>query len=282
MRSSKFFFVVGLTLLAVLGLMFGSCSDDKTTTANSNAIIHDQYDETQEQVDAFIDSTLAVFHTCLNIIDIGNDVNADTSTSLVLYSAVEPDSVVISDEWYLVYTSDVDLAAGYSNVVLDSIRFLQNGVFQDSPRNADALNIRHNWDFENLDTTVSFCNYSNNGDITLYDVDADTTTVTGTTSLQVTSRDINDFITVQRDFDIQLTLSNLKVENIDGDYNFGCPYSGTITATVELTYQLGESDPSITNWEFVLTFENGVASAVVTLGTKQAEYTCDFCDFNQQ
>jgi len=282
MRSSKFFFIAGLTLLAVVGLLIGGCSDDKTTTTTSTSIIHDQYDETQEQVDAFVDSTLSVFHTCLNIIDIGNDVSADTTTSLVLYSAVDPDSVVVSDEWYLVYDSDIDLAAGYSNVVLDSIRFLQNGLFQDSPKNADALNIRHNWEFENLDTTLSFSNYTNNGDITLYDVDTDTTTVTGTTNLQVSSKVVHDQYTEWRDFEIQLTLSNLKVENIDGDYNFGCPYSGTVTAAVELTYQIGDLDPDISSWEFVLTFENGVASVIATLGTRQTQYTCDFCDFNQQ
>lgn len=282
MRSSKFFFVVGLTLLAVLGLLIGSCSDDKTTTANSTSIIHSQFDETQEQVNAFVDSTLSVFNTCLNIIDIGNDASSDTTTTLVLYSAVDPDSVVVSDEWYLVYVSDVDLSAGYSNVMLDSIRFLQNGTFQDSPKNADALNIRHNWDFENLDTTLSYSNYSNNGDITLYDVDMDTTTVTGTTTLQVTSKKVNEMYTERSDFDIQLTISNLKVENIDGDCNFGCPYSGTITVAVDLTYQIDDDEADISSWEFVLTFENGLASVIVTQGTRQTDYTCDFCDFNQQ
>ena len=281
MRSSKFFFVVGLTLLAVLGLLVGGCSDDKTTTANSSNIIHDQYDETQAQVDAFIDSTLSVFHTCLNIIEIGNDVNSDTSTSMILFSAVEPDSVVISNDWYLVYDSDVDLAAGYSNVILDSIRFLQNGIFQDSPKNADAMNIRHNWNFESLDTTESFCNYVNNGDITLYNVDTDTASVTGITNLQVTSKEITNDYEIRHDFDIQLTLTNLKVENIDGEYNFGCPYSGTITATVDLIYQQGDQEPDISSWEFVLTFENGTASVVATLGTSQTEYDCDYCNLNQ-
>ncbi len=281
MRSSKLIFAGGLTLLAVFGILLGGCSDDKTATTGSNSIIHSQYDETMQQVNAFIDSTLSVFNTGLNINYIGNDVMRDTATSQVIYTAVEPDSVVVSNFWYLVYNSDIDLGAGYSNVTLDSIRFLRNGNFQDSPKNADVMNIRHNWNYEILDTSASFCNYANYGDITFYNVDTDTVTVSGSTNLQVVSKTVDDYNTARSSYDIQTTISNLKTENIKGDNNFGCPYSGTIICNVELNYEYSEGQYDVSNWVFNFSFENGVAEVVVTQGARSGNYTCDFCDFNQ-
>ena len=282
MRSSKVIFAGGLALLAILGLLMFGCSDDKSSSVVGTSVIHSEYDVLQEAVDANVDSMLALFNTGLNIIDMGNNDENEISATDVLYSAVRPDSVNVSGEWYLIYNTEGNLGLGYSNVLLDSIRFIRNGSFLDTPQGADAMNIRHHWTYNNLDTTVSYANYGVVGDFNLYGVDQETVTVNGINSVQVNMKEFENDLSIRHQYTMENTFTNLVVENVDGDYNFGCPISGSISVTVEMTYQIAENIADISNWEFVYTFENGNAQVQVVRGSDHENYTCEFCQLNQQ
>jgi len=282
MRSSKIIFTGGLVLLAVLGLLLFGCSDDKPSSVIGTSVIHSEYDVLQETVDANVDSMLTLFNTGLNIIDMGNNSEAEINASDILYSAVRPDSIGVSGEWYLIYNTEGNLGLGYSNVLLDSIRFIRNGSFLDTPQGADAMNIRHRWTYTNLDTTVSYTNYGAVGNFDFFGVDQETVNITGNNSLQVNMKETDNDLSIRHQFTMENTFTNLVIENVEGEYNFGCPLSGSINVSVEMTYQIAENIADITSWEFVYTFENGTAQVQVTRGSDRENYTCDFCQLNQQ
>ncbi|MFZ5981052.1 MAG: hypothetical protein ACOYVF_10515 [Candidatus Zixiibacteriota bacterium] len=282
MRSSRIIFAGSLALLALVGLWLFGCSDDKPSSVVGTSVIHSEYETIQEIVDANVDSMLALFNTGLEIIDLGNNSETEISATDVLYSATRPDSVNVSGDWYLIYNTEGSLALGYSNVLLDSIRFIQNGMFLDTPQDADAMNIRHYWTLNSLDTTVNYANYDVHGNFDFYGVDQETVSVTGYNNLQVNLKETTNDLSVRHQFAVENTFSNLVIENVEGDYNFGCPLSGTITVVVEMTYQLAENVAEVTEWEFVYTFENGTAQVQVTLGSDRENYTCEFCQINQQ
>lgn len=282
MRSSKVIFAGGLALLALIGLFLFGCSDDKPSSVVGTSVIHSEYETLQEVVDANVDSMLALFNTGLEIIDLGNNSENEVNASDVLYSATRPDSVGVSGDWYLIYDTEGNLGLGYSNVLLDSIRFIRNGMFLDTPQGADAMNIRHYWTYNNLDTTVNYTNYDVHGNFDLYGVDQESVNIAGYNNLQVNMKETTNSLPFRHQFTMENTFTNLVLENVEGDNNFGCPLSGTITVDVEMTYQIGENIAEVTDWQFVYTFENGSAQVQVTLGSDRENYTCDFCQLNQQ
>ncbi len=270
MRWEKVVLVLGVTLLAGLLVMFAGCgSDDKST--NSADYNDPEFLVIQQEIDYFIDSTLAYFTGGLgNIYGLATDTTVDP----VQYGSRPPDYdstkgdtaiATYADGWHVVYFSIH--RATYDKIVRDSIQFIKDGQFQQSSAGLESLYYKHFWSYEITDTTVTHRSYTENADYEFVGLDTAQATITGTNELQVHCKYASIDSTVWRDIDIDATLTNIRVYKTVSGWVDNCPCTGSISATIEMVYKKDSAAPDTTNWTVNLTFNNGSMFSTVTIGS---------------
>ena len=269
MRWEKVVLVLGVTLLAGLLVMFAGCgSVDKST---NNADYNDpEFLVVQQEIDYFIDSTLAYFTGGLgNIYGLATDTTVDP----VQYGSRPPDYdstqdtalATYADGWHVVYFSihrDT-----YSAILRDSIQFIKEGQPQQSSAGLESLNYKHFWSYEVTDTTVTQRSYTGNADYAFVGLDAAQATITGTNEWQVHSKYVSTDSTIWRDINVDATLTNIRVYKTGSGWVDNCPCTGLISATIEMVYKKDSAAPDTTNWTVNLRFTNGSMLSSVSTGS---------------
>lgn len=270
MRWKKVVLVLGVTLLAGLLVMFAGCgSDDKST--NSADYNDPEFLVVQQEIDYFIDSTLAYFTGGLgNIYGLATDTLVDPvqyGSRPPEYDSTKGDTAIATyaDGWHVVYFSIH--RETYSAILRDSIQFIKDGQFQQSSTGLESLNYKHFWTYGVTDTTVTHRSYTGNTDYAFVGLDAEQATITGTNELQVHCKYASIDSTVWRDINIDATLTDMKVNKTGSGWIHSCPSAGAISASIEIVYKKDSAAPDTTNWTVNLTFNNGSMFSTVTIGS---------------
>lgn len=185
------------------------------------------------------------------------------------------DSTVNSTYWRVIYASN--LSSSVSSFAIDSLQYLQNDVVQTNFQNADAITLRHVSQQSALDTTVSYKAYVNSSQINITNLDSDVATVTGSAAMDLTDKFVAHDSTAVWTYEVDVTMSNLQVARTSGNWNYGCPTSGSITVTVNTTHQSTQYALSSASYTYTLTFVDGDATVAVTRAAQSASYTNQFC-----
>lgn len=279
MHWEKVVLILGVTLLAGLLVMFAGCgSDDKST--NSADYSDPEFLVVQQEIDYFIDSTLAYFTGGLgNIYGLATDTMVDPAQ----YGSRPPEYDYTTDTaiatyangWHVVYFSihrDT-----YSAILRDSIQFIKDGQPQQSSAGLESLNYKHFWSYEITDTTVTHRSYTGNADYAFVGLDTAQATITGTNELQVHSKYASADSTVWREINVDATLTNMKVNKTGSGWVDNCPSAGAISASIEMVYKKDSAAPDTTNWTVNLTFNNGHMFSTVTRGSDTWPYSIQLC-----
>ncbi|MEW6049942.1 MAG: hypothetical protein AB1644_02625 [Candidatus Zixiibacteriota bacterium] len=271
MRSSKFFFVFGAVLTAVALIGLYGCSDDKATTTVQE---DPQYVTVQEQTNSYIDSTMILAANALQTVLVAN-AGSDTSVP-VDYGSVRPDTIITDGGWYVVILDD--LATAYEFHYRDSIQFRKGTVPQAHPRGADEMSIRHAWSFNTADTTGAFRNYDVRGAYEFGGLNTDQATVNGTSNFQAEARRTFGGLNIRSTYVLESTVSDVVFNRAQQGWQYGCPVSGTVTATATLTFH-GDAPAQdvVTTWNIEVTFANGVMNASATSDNATRTYTRTLC-----
>ena len=265
MRSGKFLFVIGSVLMLGLALCLAGCSSDSTSSANQE---DPHYTQLKAQMNAQVDSTLMLTSNALQMYMVANV--GDTGSS-ISFGSVNPDSIVASGTWYLVYLGDIQTA--FTSFYLDSVQFRKGGLPYSTPVNADAVQVRHLWRYNTADTTAAFKNVLATGTYTINGLKTNEATVTGTSTHQTDYRISAGGTRVN--INTETTVSSLTFHRDTNGWNTGIPTAGTVNATMDMIYQRGTNDPDTTNWTIDATFNNGVMTATVTCDDVTRTYVHD-------
>ncbi|MFQ5453035.1 MAG: hypothetical protein ACE5D6_02465, partial [Candidatus Zixiibacteriota bacterium] len=228
-------------------------------------------------VEFYVDSTIQFFLNGLGNLSAladGQDI-----FDPIHYGPFQPnnDSVNTSylNGWHVIYIARD--RSTYSTTLLDFVRFFSNGQIQQSSNNVDSLYYKHEWSYSALDTTVSHSNYDGAVDFAIIGLQTTQATFAGSNDLTINTKFASVDSTVWRDFTISADLSNFVVKKTGSGWAQGCPSSGTISATVTMTYTKDTGTPVTTTWTFDLSFTNGTMTATAQLGNTTWDYTNNFC-----
>lgn len=266
MRSGRFVFVVTSGALLALVSLIAGCSDDKPVVPVNPADA--QYDLVTTEVAQYLDTVIAQFANGLTMAAQDGDV---TNVITQSYSPVNPDSLLTGDGWNVVYVADI--VAGYNSFRIDSIQFRHQGMPQDVVTGADAMALIQNWSFENPDTTVDYRNLDVHSVFVFSNINTDNAVVNGVRNQTIETKTNG----VKRDYEIQFSYSGVTIPNANNNWENGCPQSGLIQGTVNLTQQSGSNIPTTTSWDFEITIDNGDASVNVTAGPYNRSFTSPLC-----
>ena len=275
MRSRKFVFVLGLVVFGALGLMLLGCSSDDTPTSRSTT--NPDYTLVVNEVNKLVDTSLSLVGQRLILVSLGNQQDSFQKLPDILMSTFGIDSVTQGDGWLVMY--DADLGAAYSNYYLDSIQFRDGQAILPTGVGADRMTVKRYWKQTTLDTTQSFTNYDMVGQFTFTGVNTSQINVNATMTFGVESKDDGVVSTIYRNCNITGSMSSLAVSPGGSGSSSGCPTSGSCQVTVGLETQRDSHLADESEWEIMLSFEAGMASAVVTSATLDTTYTQEFCSF---
>lgn len=263
MRSGRIVFVVASC--ALISLVAG-CSDDKPVVPVNPADA--QYELVTTEVGQYLDTVIAQFANGLTMAaQDGGVIDVVTNS----YSPINPDSLLTGDGWNVVYAADI--VAGYNSFRIDSIQFRHQGLPQDVVTGADAMALIQNFSNQNPDTTVNYRNLDVHSVFVFSSIDTDNAVVNGVRNQTVNIK-TGDY---KRDYEIQMSFSGVTIPNANNNWADGCPESGLIQGTVDLTQQSGAAIPTTTSWDFEITIDNGEASVTVTAGPYSRSYTSPLC-----
>lgn len=277
MSSRKSLFVAGLFVLSLVAIgLMGCGDDDKGTSTNPNLLSGEDYVATTSQVNGLVDSTISVVADGLASILSGVAGEGDIATQMpgIFYGPGVPGDGSYDDTWLVVTAAQ--LSASGTIYYLDSLQFSVNGVPQMTSVGADNLELRHLWRVTTDDTTASYTDYETTGTLEFEGVDGDLATVSGTLTLEVESKEVGT-TTEWNTWEIAIDLTGVTIDKSTGSWANGCPGQGTIDATVSLTTQVGQDNPTVTEYEYTITIEDGSATVAAVSGTKSATYSVDFC-----
>lgn len=272
MRSRILTTLTSLTLVAGASALFIGCGgDDKPVNNDIPFNQEPAYQAVTAQANALVAGALEMAKD-------GYESTIIEGTDDLVYSPGGPsrvDSTVNQNYWQIIFSTN--LSSGVNNFTVDSLQFRQDEVILPSHQNADAVELRHFSQQTASDTTVTYTTYTTNGQVDISGLDTDNSTVAGTVSMLSTQKYVSLDSTSVWTFDIDVTMSNLQVGRGDGDWSYGCPTSGSITVTINSTYQSSFSALASATYSYTLTFADGEATVAVTRGSESASYTNQFC-----
>ncbi len=266
-----------LGLLSLAALVAVGCGDDTTSTVNWGSPDDPEFQVVQEQVDAFVDSTLEYLGNGLNTLQ---GISAGDGSIIPVQYIVDPNGgdvldVTYQNGWHVIYISKH--FSNYATSLRDSVQFVKDGTPQQSPAGVDSLVFKHRWDYDVVDTTVTHGVLVGNCDYTFSGLDGNQGVINGSNNVSVHHKLVTDDSTVYRDITVNATVTNLAIGYSAFSGWSQCPVSGTVTAQVEMVYQNGD-DPSVTtNWTVAATFTNGTVHAVASYGGVKWAYSADVC-----
>jgi hypothetical protein len=272
MRSRNVFFVIALIAAATTVAFLAGCSKDSATAPA--AVDDGGLSLASAEFDLIADSLVSQFATTVGIVSDAAVPFMDTSIAIA-YSSVNPDSVVVEGAgWHVVYAEDI--VAGYTRYLVDSIQFRGNGHVQPDAHNADEVAIVRHWGVNNPDTTGSYRNVEVNSVFVISGLKTQTATVLGWRVGTVETKIATVGTTVKRTIDMETHVADWAVVKGTNGFHSGCPQSGTITSTIDVTVDRGEI-PITTSWQYNVTAENGTLTGTVTAGSVEKTYTRDVC-----
>jgi hypothetical protein len=276
MRTHKLL-TLGLILAGALVVGLLGCSgDDKNPVVGENPT--SEYFAVRSEVTRMVDSTIALVGDALETVQNAraNDSNVVIDGDLLLTSIFDSDSVVTEGEWIVSYS--VDLEAAGSNIVVDSVRFTKAGAYVTDVSSADALTLRHHWNFTNEQTTYSYSDYSVRANLTFSGLNTDIANVTGTATWYSQNKWIYSNRTEYHDITIDATLTNVTVDDQYTDWTSGCPAGGAINCTVDMAFHVDDNDDSITQWNLDMSFDGNVLAGAVSSAELDTTYVYSFCN----
>ena len=272
MRSRNVFFVIALIAATTTVAFLAGCSKDSATAP---AVVDDGgLSLASAEFDLVADSLVSQFATTVGIVSDAAIPFMDTSI-VGAYAPVDPDSiVVVGGGWHVVYAEDV--VAGYTRYLVDSLQFRKNGHVQPDAHAADEVAIVRHWGVNNPDTTVSYRNLNVNSVFVISGLTTNAATVLGGRTGTVETKVVTPTNTVKRTIDVSTQVTGWTVVKGTNGFHSGCPQSGTITSTIDVTVDRGEI-PVTTSWQYNVTADNGTLTGTVTAGSVEKTYTKDVC-----
>lgn len=279
MRFQKFLLVLGLAVLFGVGIMVVGCSDDEAPTRIIGSLDDPEFMAVQDQLEVFVDSTVQFLENGLNSIsNISSSYNDQIDP--IYYGPVKPDSDFVSTDyvngWHIAEVSHV--RASYTYMLKDSIQFFNGDNIQQGTSNVDSLRYRHRWTYMNHDTTVSHTDYEGVNSFAFHNLNSNMAQTSGTHQLMIQNKFVSADSTVSRQYSFEANLNNVAVNETGSGWTQGCPNSGTMSASMTMTYQKDQDEPITSVWTISLTFMNGEMAATVSQGNTSWTYGASVCD----
>jgi len=279
MRSQKIMLLLGMAVLIGAGLILFGCPSDETPTNNNGDLNDPEFLQVYGQLNDFIDSTLYNFNAGLGSM---YTLSADTLVDPVQYGPIDPNahtdssSVTYSQQgWHVVYvayhTDD------YNTIITDSIQFLKDGEFQQTAVDLESILYRHRWQYDVPDPEVRHTTFDGRSDFTFGDLDTDLGSVNGSNSLEAVSKFISNDSTVERKFNFDADLSNIRISKTGSGWAQGCPKSGSVAFSLQMVYQKDEEAPDTTNWNGTINFTYGTGTYNFGNGSSSWAYSQNEC-----
>ncbi|HOP07359.1 MAG TPA: hypothetical protein PLF13_08725 [candidate division Zixibacteria bacterium] len=271
-----------LGLFALIIFAMAGCGDDETSTnSNLGSLSDPEFQAVQEQVESFVDSTLEFVGNGMNTLQ---GISTGDGTIIPAQYAVDPDgddvvSVTYEQGWHVIYIAKH--FTNYATSLRDSVQFIQNGNAQQSPTDCDSLVFVHRWDYDVVDTVSSHNILNGYSDYRFSGLDGGQATINGANDLAIHNKVVYNDSTVWRDLTIDAEVTNLTID-YSAYAGWGqCPVSGSVSATVDMTYQNGTNDPVNTEWTFTGNFTNGVMAVTATCNSVTWKYSKQICNVPQ-
>lgn len=274
MRSRKILLVLGLIGATFAGFGLSGCSSDDRPTP-PEPTINDQYAYVQDEVNDVVDETIALMAATLEMFESNSDVTDTAVIADLRESPFDPDSVYTSDNWYILVSNQFSASLGGTRMI-DSILFTSNGAAVEFAGLGDGIVLRHIYQFADINTDQTYTDYDTEGDLVFSGLNTTSATISGEWSA-TTIAQVVDVTTEIRTYTIDAQINNLVVAKLPGGWAGGCPASGSIDFSVDLSYQNGDDVTVESSWDFTVTFTDGSASVSVSDGTVSTSYTNAFC-----
>jgi hypothetical protein len=273
MRSRKSLFVLGL--VGVLGAMvaLSGCSNDDRPTPPV-LTINDQYSYVQTEVNDVVDEAITLMGMTLTMFESNSQVTDSAVSEDLRESPFDPDEVFSSNDWYILISDH--LSSAYGSRVIDSIAFTSNGAPVEFAKDANGIVVRHLYDYANVNTEITYTNYETRGRLTFSGLNTDQATISGGWSAYTIAQVVDGTAEV-RTYTIEADINSLVVSKPEDGWAGGCPTSGSIAFSVQLSYDndMGQNEQS--TWDFTVSFTDGVGQVAVSDGTVTTSYNHSFC-----
>ncbi|MFQ5499083.1 MAG: hypothetical protein ACE5FH_05385 [Candidatus Zixiibacteriota bacterium] len=253
--------------LLVVGLS-GCGSDDTTPTGSIGNSNDPEYIVVNNQVDDFVDSSLAMLGQGLgSITKLAADDQIDPAQYIVVPGG-SGDANSSYDQvtgWHTVWGT-VE-GTGATVTVLDSIQFRNGaGAFQQTVTDLASLTFKHVWSYDATDTAVTHTNYDGTSSFVYSNINTDQTTVSGSNNLQANVKIVAADSTVWRDLTIDGTFTGIQINKTGSGWAQSCPVSGSLAGSVDMSYKKGTADSVLSTWTLSLSIANGVFSSSIKSG----------------
>jgi len=277
MRSLKSLFLVGLVAVLSIGYVMYGCSDDdkSTTTTNNDPTIEEMLVQVAPVINAQLDSAVAVMESGLGVaVYIGT--GGSTEIGDLLTGPAIPDSVNELNGWIVSYITDLQSGVGL-NETYDSLTYLHVGQLSVNAANADGMRYIHNFQFTSADTTSTHTDHDFRMSLQVIDIQTDTATISGTMDVVINEKEVETGGTEWNDWAMEATFTDVTVTRDGSSFDTGCPCSGTISITLEHSVTVDDAEPTVTVWQFEVTFDHGTATVNATTGTSSTDYEVEVC-----
>lgn len=279
--------LIGLALTALVFFAAG-CSDN--TPAQSSTAVGDpsnqEYLIVSEQVDNYIDSTLNMVKNGFNS---SSQLATDTLVDPGSYGPIDPHndstSSTYAEGWHEIYISRQ--LQSYSTAFRDSVQYRDlTGDPQQTNSGLAQMTYIHQWATAQPDKSVDYADYDGKMSSEYTGLNGSTATISGSNDWHFTSKTYSTNLAVwfdrTRDVEISGSILNLQVNQTVNGWSTSCPHSGSVSGTVTLTDQEGEGEPTVSNWSFSFTFNDGLASISISRGNTVWNKTADVCQIPNQ
>ena len=276
MRSSKILLALGLVGLIGVGLALSGCSSDDRPTP-PEPTINDQYTYVQSEINDVVDETITLMASTLDVFE-SNSAISDTTDIAIIddmeLSSFDPDSVLASNNWYILISDQ--LSAAYGSRLIDSIQFTAEGTAVKYAGQGDGIIVHHLYEYANIDTDVTYTDYNTKSRLTFSGLNTTEATISGSWSAYTIAQ-VVDTTTEIRIYTIEADVNNIVVGKPESGWAGGCPISGSIDFSVDLSYQDGDDSAELSTWDFTVTFTDGSGSVSVSDGAVSTSYSTAYC-----
>jgi len=181
--------------------------------------------------------------------------------------------------WHVTYIAKY--ATNFNVHFRDSVQFRKNSVTIESPDSLDYLHYIRNWSLTSNLTTQTHTNLSRQTNIIYSNLDSDTADINGTSNSDVEWNFISDDSTVSAVFDMDVTVSNVRVvrSNLYG-WVSGCACDGSLSMVINEIYAatIGQNETEISrNWTVTIDIDGGVAEVTIISGNETWNYSYTIC-----
>jgi hypothetical protein len=278
MRFKKSLLLAGtVAFIAVIFLALG-CSDDDTQPTPpvpENNGIESLLSDVQTQVHLCLDSTVNAMYAGLKVAAF-IETGSNTDIGDIFMGSGIPDSILNIQPWVVAYLTDLQSGTGLKTII-DSLTYIVNGHLSVNAHDAQGMYARHKYNYVSEDTTVTFSDLSNNDDLQILGINTTTATLNGTFSSVRRDKVVTEDSTVWNNWTVDVTMTDLTFAKDGSVWTSGCPNSGSCTVTALWQYTTEDEIPVTTEWQFDITFTDGVMDVDVSIGNLSASYEYTLC-----